>query len=101
MVASVNVKSGDVVSATTPAVILIPKGTFEVDVYVAENDLPALVVGNRSDVTLDAYGTGRTFPATISAIDTSPSTKPDGTQGYKVTLIFDSCRNCVERARRS
>jgi HlyD family secretion protein len=90
MVASVNVKSGDVVSATTPAVILIPKGTFEVDVYVAENDLPALVVGNRSDVTLDAYGTGRTFPATISAIDTSPSTKPDGTQGYKVTLIFDS-----------
>ncbi len=89
-IASVNVKAGDVVGATSPAIVLIPQGTFEVAVYVAENDLPGLTLGEKADVTLDAYGTGRTFPATISAIDRSPSQKPDGTQGYKVTLIFDS-----------
>jgi RND family efflux transporter MFP subunit len=89
-IASVSIKSGDVVQANTAAISLIPTGTFEVDVYLAENDATKVKVGAPVDVTLDAYGTGRTFPATVSSIDSSPSTDPtDSTlTGYKATLIF-------------
>ncbi len=89
-IASVFVNTGDVVTATTPIISLIPSGNFEVEVYLPENDIPSLTVGDATDITLDAYGTGRIFPATVSAIDTSPTTQADGTQGYKVTLVFNT-----------
>jgi HlyD family secretion protein len=91
-VASVSIKPGDVVSANTQAISLIPNGTFEVDVYLAENDVAKVKAGDPVDVTLDAYGAGRNFPATVGSVDTSPSIDPNssgGTEGgYKVTLVF-------------
>ena len=89
-IGSVSIKRGDPVSANTPAVTLIPDGNFEVDVYLAENQVAGLKTGDAADITLDAYGTGRIFPATVSSIDTSPSAEPGvaGATGYKVTLIF-------------
>ena len=91
-IASVSIKPGDVVNANTPAISLIPNGTFELDVYLAENDVTQVKVGDTADVTLDAYGTARDFPATVSSVDASPSTDPNspgGTaSGYKVTLVF-------------
>jgi RND family efflux transporter MFP subunit len=93
-IAAVSVKPGDIVTANTQAISLIPNGTFEVDVYLAENDVAQVKTGDMVDVTLDAYGTGRNFPATVGSVDTSPSIDPNsagGTDGgYKVTLIFAS-----------
>ncbi len=96
-IASVSIKPGDAVSANTPAISLIPNGTFEMDVYVPENDVTKVKVGDSANVTLDAYGSGRVFPATVGTVETSPSTNPNtaaapGTAaaptGYKITLIF-------------
>jgi HlyD family secretion protein len=93
-IASVSIKPGDAVTPNTPVLALIPNGNFEVDVYLAENDVTKVKVGDTADVTLSAFGTGRIFPATVSEVDTSPSTDPnsaDGTaSGYKVTLVFDN-----------
>jgi RND family efflux transporter MFP subunit len=97
-VASVSVKQGDDVGANTEAISLIPQGNFEVDVYLAENDVTKIKVGDPVDVTLDAYGANRLFPATVSSIDTSPSADPTaapsggsaGATGYKVVLVFNS-----------
>ena len=93
-IASVSIKPGDAVSANTAAISLIPNGTFEVDVYLAENDVTKVAAGDKADVTLDAYGAGRIFPATVGTVETSPSIDPDsagGTAGgYKVTLVFDN-----------
>ena len=93
-IASVSIKPGDAVSANTPAIVLIPNGTFGVDVYLAENDVAKVKVGDKADVTLDAYGVGRNFPATVGTVETSPSIDPHsngGTSGgYKVTLVFDA-----------
>jgi HlyD family secretion protein len=91
-VASVSIKSGDAAMANTAAISLIPNGTFEVPIYLAENDVAKVTVGEATDVTLDAYGTSRIFPATVASVETSPSIDPNsngGTQGgYKITLIF-------------
>jgi len=97
-ISSVSIKAGDVVSPNTPTITLVPSGNFEVDIYLAETDVTQLKVGDPADVTLDAYGTGRVFPATIASIDTSPSVVPapqgstaaSGQMGYKVTLIFSN-----------
>ena len=101
-VASVSVKRGDQVSANTQAISLIPEGNFEVDVYLAENDVTKVKVGDSVDVTLDAYGANRSFPATVSSIDTSPSMDPNNSNssgqgsssgaatGYKVVLVFSN-----------
>jgi HlyD family secretion protein len=97
-IASVSIKSGDAVSANTPAISLIPNGTFEMNVYLAENDVTKVKVGDQADVTLDAYGTSRVFPAIVGTVETSPSSDPDtatgaggasaAPTGYKVTLVF-------------
>jgi RND family efflux transporter MFP subunit len=91
-IASVSIKSGDVVSANTPAISLIPGGTFELDVYLAENDVAKVKAGDVADVTLDAYGASRYFSATVGSVDASPSINPNvpggTTGGYKVTLVF-------------
>jgi RND family efflux transporter MFP subunit len=91
-IASVSIKPGDVVNANTQAISLIPNGTFEVNVYLAENDVAKVKAGDTADVNLDAYGAGRDFPATVGSVDSSPSIDPNspgGTGGgYKVTLIF-------------
>ncbi len=93
-VASVSVKPGDAATPNAPVIALIPNGTFEVTVYVAENDIPKLKIGDAANVTLDAFGTNKIFPATVSTIETSPSVDSnpsDGTsQGYKVTLVFNA-----------
>ncbi|MDR3547666.1 MAG: efflux RND transporter periplasmic adaptor subunit [Candidatus Pacebacteria bacterium] len=97
-VASVSVKQGDVVNANSAAISLVPQGNFEVDVYLAENDVTKVAAGDPVDVTLDAYGSGRTFPATVSTIDASPSVDTNGDEtaagtaatGYKVTVVFNN-----------
>jgi RND family efflux transporter MFP subunit len=90
-ISSVLVKTGDPVSANTPVITLIPNGTFQVEGYLAENQIAGLKIGDAVDVTLDAYGTNRIFPATVVSIDTSPSAQPGaaaGVMGYKVTVAF-------------
>jgi RND family efflux transporter MFP subunit len=89
-VGSVSVKAGDVVSANAPAIALLPEGNFQVEVYVSEIEMTKLSVGDIADVTLDAYGSSRVFPAAVSSIDRAPSQAPSGSQGYKVTLVFNN-----------
>lgn len=90
-VASVSVKPGDIIAPNAPAITLVPDGAFEVPVYVTELDVAALKEGNRADVTLDAYGAARTFGASVTSIDASPSAPPaGGAPAYKVVLAFDS-----------
>ncbi len=88
-VTSVAVKSGQIVGPNTVAVSLTPESTLQVEVYVSEIDMAKLSVGASADVTLDAYGSSRIFPAHIVTIDHSRSTA-NGTSAYKVTLQFAS-----------
>jgi multidrug efflux pump subunit AcrA (membrane-fusion protein) len=77
------------VSPNTVAVSLTPEGALQVEVYVSEIGEAVLNTGQEAQVTLDAYGTGRIFPANVVSVDRSPSTSADGSEsGYKATLQF-------------
>jgi RND family efflux transporter MFP subunit len=86
-VSSVAVKTGQIVTPNTIAVSLTPHSALQVEIYVSGVDAAHLSPGQSAQVTLDAYGTGRLFPATVASVDQSPSTAPN-TSGYKVILQF-------------
>jgi len=86
-VASVRVKTGDIISPDVAVISLIPKSALQVSAYFSEVDAASITVGMNADVTLDAYGAGRVFPATVVSVDKSP-TEQNGVPAYKVVLQF-------------
>ncbi len=46
-------------------------------------------MGDKAEVTLDAYGSGRVFEATLVSVDSSPSQGGVGAAGYKATFQFE------------
>lgn len=86
-VGSVQVKVGDQVTPGTVAVTINPRSALQVRAYVSESDAGRIKVGDRADVTLDAYGSSRHFLATVAEVDQSP-TQQSGVPAYKVTLQF-------------
>jgi HlyD family secretion protein len=87
-VSSVRIKKGDNATPDTPAISLTPSGALQVSAYFSETDAAQIATSTRADVTLDAYGSDRVFPATVSEVDRSP-TQQNGVPAYKVTLQFD------------
>ncbi|MES2203276.1 MAG: HlyD family efflux transporter periplasmic adaptor subunit [Patescibacteria group bacterium] len=86
-VASVHVKTGDVVPPGTLAVSITPAAALQISAYYSEIDVAHITVGEHADVTLDAYGSGRVFPAKVVSIDRAP-TMQGNTPAYKVVLQF-------------
>ncbi|HVW71862.1 MAG TPA: efflux RND transporter periplasmic adaptor subunit, partial [Candidatus Paceibacterota bacterium] len=86
-IAAVQVKSGDVVTPNEPSISILPDSNFEVDIYLSEIDAAKIAVGAKADVTLDAYGSGTLFPATVASVDRAATIR-NGVPAYKVTLVF-------------
>lgn len=86
-VAAVRIKVGDAASPALPAISLSPTSALEVEAYLSESDASRVAVGAPAQITLDAYGSGRVFPASVIAADRAP-TMQNGIPAYKITLQF-------------
>jgi HlyD family secretion protein len=82
-----NAKVGELATANIPLVSVISSAQFEIEANVAESDIAEVKVGEQANVTLDAYGLGVNFPATVVTIDPA-ETLVDGVPTYKTTLQF-------------
>ncbi|HUC31663.1 MAG TPA: HlyD family efflux transporter periplasmic adaptor subunit, partial [Candidatus Paceibacterota bacterium] len=78
---------GQVVSPGAQMMSLINESGLKIETYVSENDVAKIQSGDVADVTLDAFGTGVTFPATVSTVDAA-ETQVNGSAAYLVTLHF-------------
>lgn len=78
---------GQVVSPGVPVLSVVSSGGLKVEAYASETDVGKIAVGDTASVTLDAYGTGTSFPATVATIDNS-ETQVNGSPAYMVTLYF-------------
>lgn len=85
-ITKVSAEVGDITSGT-PVVSLIGSGNFEIEANIAESDIAKVKVGNTARVTLDAYGKGVLFEATIMQIDLS-ETVLEGVATYKTKFQF-------------
>lgn len=86
-VTAVHVKPGDFVSPNGVAVSLAPHSALELDAYLSEVDAARVSPGDRADVTLDAYGASRIFPAAVASVNRSPSMQ-NGVPAYRVVIQF-------------
>ena len=90
-VTEVNMKIGEVVVPGLSAaenIGIISTDTYDIDVYVPENSIGSMNAGNPASVTLDAYGSGVIFPATVFLVNPA-ETVINGANSYKVTLRFN------------
>lgn len=88
-VTAINAKVGQSASPGAPEISMISQGNFQVDFYVSEDDVGKIKTGDAAQVTLDAYGSGVIFPATVAVIDQS-TTMVNNVPSYKVTLEFNN-----------
>ncbi len=81
-----NVVMGSIASPNAP-VITISNNNLEIDTDVPEIDMADAKIGEDAQITLDAFGNGTIFPATIVSIDSAPSIV-DGVSVYGAKLKF-------------
>ena len=86
-ITEVDAKVGQTASPGIQEVSMISLQKFQAVTYLSQSDLGKVNVGDPAQVTLDAYGSGTVFPATLAAIDPGATTVA-GVPGYKVTLQF-------------
>lgn len=87
VISSVSLSEGETTPMNSPVISMIAEDGFEIEAKVPEIDIVKIKVGARVDVTLDAYGNGEVFPATITRINPTAST--EGTVPvYKVVVTF-------------
>lgn len=80
-------KVGEIVSANQVIVSVMSGAAFEVGANVAEVDIAKISLGDAAKITLDSYGNGVIFEATVVAIDPAEIII-EGVATYKVTFSF-------------
>lgn len=85
-VSRVDVSIGEIVSPNTPQISMLSHGVFQIESYIPEVNIAHIELGDRAQVTLDAYG-AEMFDAVVAAIDPAETLR-DGVSTYKTTLQF-------------
>jgi multidrug efflux pump subunit AcrA (membrane-fusion protein) len=81
-------KTGEIASPSVILMSVISDSKYEIEANVPEADIAKISIGDKAEITLDAYGSDIVFIATLSKIDPS-ETIIDGVATYKATLNFD------------
>jgi HlyD family secretion protein len=82
-------KIGEIAPLGTPLVSVISDSKFQIEANIAEADIAKIQPGQKADVTLDAYGSGVMFKATVIQVNPA-ETVIDGVPTYKTTFQFDT-----------
>ena len=86
IVTAKNVEVGEIVAANTIVVGVISENAFKIEASVAESDIANIKVGDKADVTLDAYNDIH-FDAQVATVDPA-EVIIEGVPTYKATLVF-------------
>ncbi|MES2471150.1 MAG: efflux RND transporter periplasmic adaptor subunit [Patescibacteria group bacterium] len=89
IVTKVDVEAGEIVTAGTSAVSVMSDDPFKIEVFIPEVDIAKVAIGNKANISLDAYDESIVFSSTVTQIDPA-ETIVEGIPTYKVTLRFDS-----------
>lgn len=86
-VQNLTAQAGQVVAPGAPIMMLVNSSGLKIETYVSQSDVAKIKAGDKASVTLDAFGTGTVFPATVTTIDAA-ETQVNGSSAYLVTLHF-------------
>jgi len=82
-----DVTIGATVSAGTPLITIISDQKSEIRVNISEADISRVKIGDKAQVTLDAYGNSTEFDASVVSVDSSESVVDD-IPVYQAKLYF-------------
>ncbi len=86
-ISDVSVTVGETVSSGKSVISMLAVDAFEIEAKVPEIDIVKVNVGAEVEVTLDAYGKGVVFPATVTRVN--PTATVEGSVPmYKVIITF-------------
>ncbi len=88
-------KLGAIASVNTPILSMISEEQFEVEAFIPEADITKITEGEATKITLDAFGGGVVFDATVALIPPS-ETVIEGVPTYKVLFKFAKESNQVK-----
>ncbi|MBM3281650.1 MAG: efflux RND transporter periplasmic adaptor subunit [Candidatus Harrisonbacteria bacterium] len=88
-VAKISPRVQESVISGAEVVSLIGVGNFSIEAYIPEADIAKVTIGDKAEVSLDAYQKEALFTAIIATIDTS-DTEIEGVTTYKVKLMFEN-----------
>lgn len=77
---------GETITPSTVVVTILPDATLQTDVNVSEDDIANVKVGDKVDISLDAF-VGTTWPGVVTKIDPA-QTIIGGAVYYKATVVF-------------
>ena len=86
---------GQVVAPGVQLLSLVNNGGLKIQTYVSETDVSKIAQGDTAQVTLDAFGAGTQFPATVTTVG-SAETQVNGTPAYLVELHFTNPQTQVK-----
>jgi len=87
VVTSMDVEVGEIAPVNVSIVSVISINDFKIEANVAEADISNVMVGDISNVTLDAYGSDVVFKSVVSGIDPA-AVIIEGVPTYNVTFSF-------------
>lgn len=87
IVSAVDIKAGEIAVISQPVISIISASQMEIETNVPEADIAKLKVGDKADVTLDAYGSDEIFGASVARIDPAEIII-DGVATYKTVIQF-------------
>lgn len=80
-------KVGEIAPIASPLVSVISESKYEIKADIPEADIAKIKLGNKAEVTLDAYGNDTYFNATVTEIEPA-ETIIEGVSTYRTTLQF-------------
>ncbi|HMB17390.1 MAG TPA: efflux RND transporter periplasmic adaptor subunit [Candidatus Paceibacterota bacterium] len=87
VITKVDAEIGEIVDAYKEVVSVVSDSGFKIEVNIPEVDVSKVEVGDKAEVTLDAYGEDETFEAELISVDSS-ETEIEGVSTYGATLEF-------------
>ncbi len=84
----VDAKRGAVASPNIPVITLISMGAYQIEGYLSEVDVAKVKTGDRSEVTVDAFGADRILSAHVASVDPAPIMQ-NNVPSYKAVITLD------------
>ncbi len=78
---------GAIASPNMPIVSMISNTAFQIEALVSETEVAKIHAGEEVSVTLDAYGNGASFAATVASVNPGATTN-QGVSSYRIVIQF-------------
>lgn len=87
IIVEVNFDVGEQTSLSQPAIKMLAKENYEIDVDIPESDITKIEINDQSNITLDAFSDADIFSGIVTTINPA-QTEIQEVIYYKVTVVF-------------